>query len=156
MVFKGRAKKPLHYYNFRNNSSLEAFVDKMKQGADKREEMALADKKAIAEFELNINVGDVYVSSWGYDQTNVDFYKVTAVKGKKITFQQIGFYSEENSEYYMSDRVLPNLDKNIGEEFNKIAKVCSCYGKAYLSLRLNSYSSLSKWDGKSEHRSWGH
>lgn len=29
-------------------------------------------------------VGDLFYSSWGYDQTNIDFYQVTAVKGKMI------------------------------------------------------------------------
>lgn len=29
-----------------------------------------------------VHVGDIYYSSWGYDQTNVDFYQVVALKGK--------------------------------------------------------------------------
>lgn len=35
-------------------------------------------------------VGDLFYSSWGYDQTNIDFYQVTAVKGKMIEAAQIG------------------------------------------------------------------
>ena len=30
-----------------------------------------------------VRVGDIYVVSWGYEQTNVDFYEVVALKGKK-------------------------------------------------------------------------
>ncbi len=29
--------------------------------------------------ELGIKVGDIFVESWGYDQTNVNFYKVVGV-----------------------------------------------------------------------------
>lgn len=29
-------------------------------------------------------VGDLFYSSWGYDQTNIDFYQVTNVLGKKM------------------------------------------------------------------------
>lgn len=29
-----------------------------------------------------VHVGDIYYSAWGYDQTNVDFYQVVALKGK--------------------------------------------------------------------------
>ncbi len=29
-----------------------------------------------------VHVGDIYVSCWGYDQTNYDFYQVIALKGK--------------------------------------------------------------------------
>ena len=30
-----------------------------------------------------ISVGDIFVSSWGYEQTNVTFYQVLSVHGKK-------------------------------------------------------------------------
>lgn len=30
-----------------------------------------------------VSVGDVFVSSWGYEQTNVTFYQVISVHGKK-------------------------------------------------------------------------
>lgn len=30
-----------------------------------------------------VSVGDVFASSWGYEQTNVSFYQVVSVHGKK-------------------------------------------------------------------------
>lgn len=30
-----------------------------------------------------VSVGDIFVSSWGYEQTNVTFYQVLSVHGKK-------------------------------------------------------------------------
>lgn len=35
-----------------------------------------------------IKVGDFWTSSWGYDQTNIDFYKVTKVTSKSIYLQR--------------------------------------------------------------------
>src|SRR5438552_359421 len=37
-----------------------------------------------------VNVGDFFVSSWGYDQTNVDFYRVVEVSksGKTVKVQE--------------------------------------------------------------------
>lgn len=32
-----------------------------------------------------VSVGDVFVSSWGYEQTNVTFYQVLSVHGKKTS-----------------------------------------------------------------------
>ena len=29
-----------------------------------------------------VKVGDVFVDSWGWEQTNIDFYEVVALKGK--------------------------------------------------------------------------
>lgn len=31
-----------------------------------------------------MKAGDIYYASWGYDQTNVDYYKVAAVHGKTM------------------------------------------------------------------------
>ena len=43
-----------------------------------------------------VSVGDVFVSSWGYEQTNVTFYQVLSVHGKKtVTVREI----RANSEY---------------------------------------------------------
>ncbi|MGO0395287.1 hypothetical protein ACTMMD_09570 [Escherichia coli] len=43
-----------------------------------------------------VSVGDIFVSSWGYEQTNVTFYQVLSVHGKKtVTVREI----RANSEY---------------------------------------------------------
>ena len=33
-------------------------------------------------------VGDLFYSSWGYDQTNIDFYEVVAMKGITVTVRR--------------------------------------------------------------------
>lgn len=30
-----------------------------------------------------VHIGDLYYTSWGYDQTNINFYQVVALKGKR-------------------------------------------------------------------------
>ena len=35
----------------------------------------------------NVKIGDIFYSSWGYDQTNIDYYMVTKIIGK--TFVEI-------------------------------------------------------------------
>lgn len=40
--------------------------------------------------EPTATVGDILYTSWGYDQTNVDFYRVTRVKGKTVYVREIG------------------------------------------------------------------
>lgn len=39
---------------------------------------------------LGIKRGDIYVNSWGYDQTNVDFYEVVRVTASKVELRPIG------------------------------------------------------------------
>lgn len=64
--------------------------------------------------------GAILVRSWGYDQTNVNFYQVKAVSGKKVTFQEIS--SSYRSAGYSYGYVMPILDSFIGEEKNTIVR----------------------------------
>lgn len=53
-----------------------------------------------------IAVGEVAVYSWGYDQTNVDFFEVVAVSGKRLTLRAIAGEIVETLSS-MSERVRP-------------------------------------------------
>ena len=37
----------------------------------------------------DLKVGDILYSSWGYDQTNIDFYQVTAVGVHSVKIREI-------------------------------------------------------------------
>lgn len=47
-----------------------------------------------------IKIGDVFSASWGYDQTNVDFFRVKAKRGKTQLIVQEVVLKRTNSEYY--------------------------------------------------------
>jgi len=58
-----------------------------------------------------VKVGDLFASSWGYDQTNVEFYKVVGLtkSGKSARVRQIGMISKANEGGSdMSDSVRPD------------------------------------------------
>lgn len=59
-----------------------------------------------------IKVGDVFESHWGYDQTNIDYYKVTKISptGKTCTIVRICSKKLEDTGF-MSERVAPDPDK---------------------------------------------
>lgn len=48
----------------------------------------------------NIKVGDIFSMSWGYDQTNVDFFRVKAKRGKTQLIVQEVHLKLTDSEYY--------------------------------------------------------
>lgn len=54
--------------------SPEAFADRIEHEQRMQEPTQNAD---------GVRVGDIFYVSWGYEQTNVDFYQVVALKGKK-------------------------------------------------------------------------
>jgi hypothetical protein len=37
----------------------------------------------------NVQVGDLYRTSWGYDQTNVEYFQIVDVKGKHAILREI-------------------------------------------------------------------
>lgn len=54
---------------------------------------------------LGISRGDIYVNSWGYDQTNVDFYEVVRITASKVELLPIGARNDSDS---MHDSLVPN------------------------------------------------
>jgi hypothetical protein len=81
-------------------------------------------------------VGDLFYSSWGYEQTNIDFYQVTTVRNKMVGLTRI----VGNSKYdqAMAGHTTPVPNKFTGEE--KMHRInFSCDDTPY--FQLNSYSS---------------
>lgn len=84
MGFAGKAQKPTFHYTFKTEERRAQFVSqwiKEQQEAADRKAQRKAEKRA---FVHTLKVGDVLRSSWGYDQTNIDFYQVTALIGKNM------------------------------------------------------------------------
>ena len=44
----------------------------------------------IEKVKVTPKVGDILYSSWGYDQTNIDFYKVVKVSEFSVWIQELG------------------------------------------------------------------
>lgn len=97
-VFFGNQAKPVADYWYkdeerRNAAVAELFESRRKSIAFKKErhESRIASNKAAAS---KVQVGDIYRTSWGYDQTNVEFFEVVEVKGQYATLREIAQASE--------------------------------------------------------------
>lgn len=89
-----------------------------------------------------IATGTIFVSTWGYDQTNVDFYRVVRSTAASVWLQKVGQRVVEQTGY-MSETVAPT-DEAYGQVFRRKVQM---YGdKAYASI--NSYAGASEWSGK--------
>lgn len=150
--WQGKAVKPSFNYSFgtaeRMNAYIEKFIENYKAKLKMKAEAKAAAKAKRAELAASIKAGDIYYTSWGYDQTNVDFYKVIEVKGQKVTLIEIGSKIVDNNG--SSDSVVANPEAEKGEPFNKMV---SKYG----TFNIASYASASKWDGAPKHATaWGY
>ena len=90
--------------------------------------------------KTKISVGSILYSSWGYDQTNIDYYKVTKISttGKTCKIVRIGSRRLEETGF-MSERTEPDPDTEINsldydEEKREYTKVKT----EQASIRKNS------------------
>lgn len=66
-----------------------------------------------------VHIGDLYYDIWGYEQTNVDFYQVVALKGEHTAvIRQI--VNDYLSGYKMQGLVRPRRDVFLGDNTNTI------------------------------------
>ena len=148
-----KAIKPSFNYSFgtaeRMNAYIEKFIENYKARLKMKAEAKAAAKDKRAELAASIEAGDIYYTSWGYDQTNVDFYKVIEVKGQKVTLIEIG--SKVVDTFGLAvDCVVADPEAEKGESFNKMV---SKYG----TFNIASYASASKWNGAPKHATaWGY
>ena len=154
IAFAGKAQKPLWHYRFRNESDRQRRIDETTE--DRRK--ALARKHQILEerrnFQHGLQVGDIFVSSWGYEQTNVDFYEVTAVGDREVVIREIG-KDVVRSDQYGGEQVVPEKGRYVGPPMRK--RPSGSGGSVYIKVR--SFANARKWDGRPVHQTafgWGH
>ena len=94
-----------------------------------------------------VRVGSIFRSSWGYDQTNVDFYEVTSISaaGKTVTVRQICSTSDDPTEW-SSVRVVPLREPHPWNTDTMTKRLRPAYGGG-MAFRVTSYSTAYQWDG---------
>ena len=142
ICFVGKAVKPTWHYRFKNGEQRQAEVTKTFKNVSERLERKNQAKasKAVASANHGVKVGDVFRSSWGYDQTNIDYYEVIAVTGKTATICEIGCLSEETLS--MQGNCVPLMGAFKGKPFKKLIQKRSIESTAYFNL--NSYATAFK------------
>ena len=116
--------KQLEGYRFSDeNRRKEWITEKIKNikgNIQSNEDSRKAGKDAISNHPFK--VGQALYQSWGYDQTNIDFYQIVEVKEKTVKVREIGQVSVPGSNGYMCEHVMPDIDKFIGEVESKLIK----------------------------------
>lgn len=163
-VFMGKAAKPSAYYAARSaddarNAVLKHLGDAMKVAAAKAaRKAAMAADKATWNAAVDLPVGTVLVCSWGWEQTNVDFFKVVGHYGRVgVEMVAIGAKRVEGSgsPNGMSDSVVADPDDVKDDAAIIRAKMA---GKEAVAVpghaRYPWGNNARKWDGGPCYRSW--
>lgn len=157
--YYGSRKKPsVNKYASRPEQILE-YIDKWIKAVSENLQRDIDRKAELKKQRENITadqfykIGDILVNSWGYEQTNVDFYRVIGVKGKTITYVKIPHLIIEESMYAhgMACDVVPDTSYTPGP--GAVLLKSRVKENGYLS-QPNSYYYIHRWNGEPMYKSW--
>jgi hypothetical protein len=131
--FLGKAIKPAWVYNL-TWAGLEQKIKQQVESCKAREKMK-AEYKAKRSMPVVVNVGDIFKSSWGFEQTNIDYYEVTKiVSPTMIEVTPIAAAKVETQ--WLAGQCTPVKGQFVGEPMRK--KVQGYEGKP--SFKIASYA----------------
>lgn len=104
----------------------------------------LAEIKPYTEPKHNIKPGDIFYNSWGYEQTNIDFYQVVSTTAKTITLRKIKGITEDYNAHHMTGTKKAAKDSFCSSE--TIRKTPYLFGGEWC---VNfEYGAGAQWDGR--------
>ena len=127
-------------------------ANKIHEG-DRQEIERKANQKAAVKANAEkgtVKAGAIFSASWGYDQTNVDFYEVIEAKGQTVVVREIRQNQESTGLDY--GKTMPQPGKYSGPAMTK--RVNFRYETPFLTISSCQRARL--WDGKAKTFSSGH
>ncbi|MGW8177562.1 MAG: hypothetical protein ACWGQW_02035 [bacterium] len=115
-----RSKHDFNYY-FKTAEARQKYLDQWYAGLRERSARRIAQRAQEQAIGRDLEVGDVLVATWGYEQTNRNYYQVVRLVGKaSVAIREVG--SSYKSTGYLQGTSKPIRDNFIGEEMVKRAK----------------------------------
>ena len=122
IAYTGTKGKPdfCNYFNSEEHREtyINKFIEEQKEKLEYKAERK-AKKQAPAIFEIPFKSGDILYNSWGYDQTNIDFYQVVRCTKASVFIRQIKGEFASSAGCDMAAYVTPLKDEFVGEEIRK-------------------------------------
>lgn len=152
------------WYGYKDEETIRKAIDNAENG-----------KAQETQNECGVKVGDIFSASWGYEQTNVDFFQVIALVGKhSVRVREVHpRMIEENPTcgmaadrtYKMTNELLPPATSSVfikDQEHGDLKRIKAGYhkdpeiAKANCYFTLSSFASAYKCNGETvtEYESW--
>jgi len=116
ICYGGKRTKSDWHYRFKDEAGLNKQISESLGGYMQWQERK-AKQKAERSKPHNVKIGDVFRCSWGYDQTNIDYYEVTKVIGAMIEVCEIAQMRETTG--FLSGDCVPETGHFIGQPMRK-------------------------------------
>lgn len=125
-VFYGKQTKPVlacYFTAYAGKTAEQQRAARVAQFFDSRQQTVAykaerAAKRKAAAVAGKVQVGAYFYTSWGYDQTNIDWYRVEALIGKTMALvtKVAAMDASDGKEGFMQGKSVPS-DKATGEPF---------------------------------------
>lgn len=143
-TFHGKRKKATSYFVYRTRDQRTKAIQASIAGdvadiAFKREQ-AQRRVTAMAAMAERVQVGSIFHYSWGYDQTQCEFFQVVSKSksGKSVMVRQVGAVTVAGSASFMADRRRADVGSFL-EDSKPTKKILTSYG---ISMRHGGTASL--------------
>jgi len=142
IAFSGRRNKPDLHTSYKSRERRAADVAEWFRGVRQIRDFR-AEQKRKRNCERTLKVGDILSSMWGYEQTNIDYYLVTALVGK--TMVEVRKIAQKNVEQtaWQQGTCEPDPDCIIG-------KPIRCRVSHGNAITVDGHHA-SPWNGKANH-----
>jgi hypothetical protein len=151
-VWVGKAKKPCVNYLVKDEATAMTYVTKavamVKERTERKADDKAKYKEAAKKLLDSLTVGSLLKYSWGYEQTNVEFFEVVAKKAASVTIRPIAGRTVEAT----------------GPDSSKVAAVKGAFiGPAFTKRVTNGYglpmahgTARPTTEDETHHCSWGY
>ena len=141
----GSRKNPVWYTQFRTAERMHEIIDEYISRSDTWEtakEERAAERKA---FKTTLKKGDILHGSWGWEQTNCEFYEVDKVKNNKVTLVRLTNKHVQTEGFHMAADVMP------GDRTDEKIEGQVTLGE---NVKVSRCCTVSPWNGKPKYSSW--
>ena len=134
-AFHGRKIKPTWSFRFSSEAARQAKIDKFIEARKNH-----AKEKMERTRPHDLKPGDIMVSGWGYDQTNIDFYIIVKATERTVTVAPIGKKIAKSS--IGADYVVADTEHKGAETSRHVVN----YWGNTASIKLSSYAFAHLWN----------
>lgn len=143
IAFHGKAQKPDWHHSFANDEARERKIRDHFEGRRRWAEWQ-QERRDERKKPHGFEVGHLLYASWGYEQTNIDFYQVTKIIGAHmVEVREVAQISaDKGDEPWMTGKVVPKLDAFTGKPMRRRVN-----GRSK-SVRIDNVRTAFLWDGR--------
>lgn len=142
LAFHGKANRPDLFVYYRSDEHRRRALANYLDGR-RRHLAARTANRRERQAPHSAKVGDIFVCSWGYEQTNIDYYGVTRVIGPHTVeirkLAQVG-----TTTAFMQGTCRPIAGQYVGPAMVKRVSADNI-------IRIASYAVATLWDGRDDH-----